>query len=213
VCEDPPETYDATVDAQKVLSAVYRLEGRYGAGYVIDVLRGSAGERIAANGHDALSVFGIGAELSKDAWSSLIRQLVHRGYLLQDIADYSTLKLLPPATPVLRGEETLTLAKPPAARPKAERAGRASKSKAAMQLGPLGTELFEHLRVLRRSLAGEENVPAYAVFSDSTLVDMVGRRPHDEREMLAVSGVGQAKLERYGELFLNAIVEWEQKSA
>ena len=212
VCENPPETYDATIDAQKALSAVYRLGGRYGAGYVIDVLRGSGNERIAANGHDALSVFGIGAELSKDAWSALVRQLVHRGYLLQDISDYSTLKLLDPAWPVLRGQESLTLAKPPAPRPKAERAAK-PKSKAAMRLGPLGTELFEHLRALRRSLAGQETVPAYAVFSDATLVDMVERLPHSEREMLSVNGVGQAKLERYGELFLDAIVEWEQKSA
>ena len=215
VCENPPETYDGTVDAQKALSAVYRLGGRYGAGYVIDVLRGSGNERIAANGHDTLSVFGVGAELSKDAWAAIVRQLVHRGYLLQDISDYSTLKLLGPASAVLRGDEVVTLAKPQAARPKAERegvrgGGRGSKSKAAERaLGPLGIELFEHLRALRRELAGEENVPAYAVFSDATLIDMVGRRPHSQREMLAVSGVGAAKLERYGELFLDAIVSWE----
>jgi ATP-dependent DNA helicase RecQ len=207
VCDDPPETYDASTDAQKALSAVYRLGGRYGAGYVVDVLRGSANERIAGNGHDGLSVFGIGAELSKDAWSSLIRQLVHRGYMLQDIADYSTLKLLPPATAVLRGDERLTLAKPPAPRPKAERTKKAKGAAAALSQEHAG--LFGHLRELRRRLAAEEGKPAYVVFTDAALVDMARRRPRTPEEMLAVSGVGSAKLQRYGQLFLDAVAEWE----
>jgi ATP-dependent DNA helicase RecQ len=207
VCEAPPETYDGTVDAQKVLSAVFRLGGRFGAGYVVDVLRGSANERILGNGHDTLSVYGIGADLAKDAWSSIIRQLIHRGFLQQDIGDYSTVKLLSPATAVLRGEKRLTLARPPAPRPKAERVARVKG--AAGSLEPVHTALFECLRALRREIASTQGVPAYVVFPDATLAGMAQSRPHTRAELLAVSGVGQAKLERYGDAFLNAIAEQE----
>ena len=123
VCLDPPETYDATEDARKALSCVYRLRQRFGMGQVIDVLRGAETERVLQLGHDRLSTYGIGADQSHDAWAGLIRQLIHRGYLTQDIAAYSVLKLTPAAMPLLRGEETLTLARPRTrvARPKAKR--------------------------------------------------------------------------------------------
>ena len=116
ICLEPPETFDATEQAQMALSCVYRLRERdgfgYGVGYVIDVLRGTENEKVIARGHDRLSTFGIGAELSRDHWQSLIRQLIHRGYLAQDIARFSALRLTEAARPLLRGEETLVLAKP-----------------------------------------------------------------------------------------------------
>jgi len=205
VCENPPETYDATVDAQKALSAVYRLRERFGVGYVVDVLRGSSSERILANGHETLSVYGIGAEHSKDAWAAIIRQLIHRGYVRVDVAEYSTLKLLPAAGPVLRGDEHVVLARPPAPRPAAEKAPKLPRSAATILETDEQVELFERLRELRRGIAAEQSVPAYVVFADAALADMARRAPSTPDEFLAVSGVGAAKLERYGEAFLDAI--------
>jgi len=205
VCDEPPETYDASIDAQKALSAVVRLKERFGVGYVVDVLRGSSSERIIANAHDALSVYGIGAEHSKDEWSAIIRQLIHRGYLRVDVADYSTLKMLPAAGPVLRGEERVILAKPPAPRPKAEKTAKLPRAAATTLDTTEQIELFERLRELRREIAAEQSVPAYVVFADAALADMARRAPTTRDEFLAVSGVGTAKLERYGDAFLAAI--------
>ncbi len=207
VCDTPPETYDASVDAQKALSAVYRLGERFGVGYVVDVVRGASIERILANGHDQLSVYGIGAEQSRDEWNSIVRQLIHRGYLRVDVAEYSTLKLAGRAGDVLRGEETVVLARPPAPRKKV--AAEKPAAKGARAARSLETEeqvaLFERLRELRREIAAEQQVPAYVVFADAALADMARRAPGTRDEFLAVSGVGAAKLERYGEAFLAAI--------
>lgn len=206
VCSDPPETYDATIDAQKALSAVYRLSERFGMGYVVDVLRGSEGQRILENGHDALSVYGIGGEYSKDEWTSIFRQLIHRGYLRVDVAEYSTLKLNATAAAVLRGEEDVRLARPPAPRPTAEKPPKSAKRARSLALETdEQAELFERLRELRRELAEERSVPAYVVFADAALADMARRQPTTPEEFLLVSGVGKAKLEQYGEVFLRAI--------
>jgi ATP-dependent DNA helicase RecQ len=202
VCLDPPELYDGTVDAQKALSAVLRLNERYGLNHVIDVLRGAATARILDLRHDQLSVYGVGAEYSKDEWASIFRQLIHRGFLRQDIAEFSVLKLEPSAGPLLRGEMSIELAKP---RVKAAKV--AKKSKAAAALGGVDEGLFEALRALRHQLATEQQVPAYVVFSDRSLADMAARRPASRDEFLQVHGVGDAKLERYGEVFLSAIAE------
>ncbi|PKQ38256.1 MAG: DNA helicase RecQ [Actinobacteria bacterium HGW-Actinobacteria-1] len=206
VCSDPPETYDATLDAQKALSAVYRLNERFGMGYVVDVLRGSEAQRILENGHDALSVYGIGGEYSKDEWSSIFRQLIHRGYLRVDVAEYSTLKLNATAAAVLRGEEEVRLARPPAPRPRAEKVSKSTKRARSLALETdEQAELFERLRELRRQLAEERSVPAYVVFADAALADMARRQPATPEEFLLVSGVGKAKLEQYGDVFLRAI--------
>ena len=213
ICLEPPETFDATEQTRMALSCVFRLwesDGfGYGVGYVIDVLRGSENEKILSRGHDALSTYGIGAELSRDHWQSLIRQLIHRGYLAQDIARYSALRLTEAARPLLRGDETLVMARPRVRVPskkqrlRAERAGRAA-DLAGM---PVDEALFDELRALRKRLADEQNVPAYVVFSDATLVEMAARRPATSTELLEVNGVGQAKLERYGDAFLAVIAE------
>ena len=207
VCDTPPQTYDATVDAQKALSAVYRLGERFGLGYVVDVVRGAAIERILANGHDRLSVYGIGPEHSRDEWTSIVRQLIHRGYLRVDVAEYSTLKLAGRAGEVLRGEETVVLARPPAPRkntPAEKPAAKGARAAAALETEEQ-VALFERLRELRREIAAEQKVPAYVVFADAALADMARRAPGTREEFLEVSGVGAAKLERYGEAFLAAI--------
>jgi ATP-dependent DNA helicase RecQ len=213
ICLDPPETFDATEQARMALSCVYRLWERdgfgYGVGYVIDVLRGSENEKILSRGHDALSTYGIGAELSRDHWQSLIRQLIHRGYLAQDIARFSALRLTEAARPLLRGEEGLVLAVPRTRVPSKKQRMRAERAGMAAELAglPVDEALFEALRSLRKRLADEQNVPAYVVFSDATLAEMAARRPATYADLLEVSGVGKAKLERYGDAFLALIAE------
>jgi ATP-dependent DNA helicase RecQ len=237
VCLEPPDTYDATEHARMALSCVYRLRQGYGIGYVVDVLRGSGSEKVFARGHDQLSTYGIGADQSKDAWQQLIRQLIHRGYLEQDIARYSVLRLTPAAMTLLRGDETLVLARPrvrPAREPRVRtrRAKRAAAGPDWFTGGPparlradgrdadepadgLGglsgfepepdVELLDRLKELRRGLAARRHVPAYVVFNDATLLEMAALKPSTADELLQVNGVGQAKLQRYGEAFLGVI--------
>ncbi len=204
ICLNPPETFDATVDAQKALSCVYRVDQRFGIKHVIDVLRGADTDRIRTLGHTGLSTYGIGRDKSEQAWTSIIRQLIHHGYLLQDIANYSVLKLTPAARPLLRGETNLTLAKP---RIK-ETLKKTKRPKAAAELAAGDEPLFDELRALRKSLADAEGKPPYIVFGDATLVQMAREKPQTEQDLLAISGVGQAKLEKYGNDFLNAIAEY-----
>ena len=201
VCLDPPERFDATEAARKVLSCVYRLRQSFGMRQVVEVLRGADNERIRKFGHDRLSTYGIGLEFSQAEWLSIVRQLIHRGYLVQDIARFSVLQLTPTAARVLRGEETVSLARPrirekvrkkaPARVPGLERA----EDKA----------LFEELRALRKRLADERGVPPYVIFGDAALLEMSVRRPANESEFLEISGVGQVKLERHGSDFLATI--------
>jgi len=202
VCLNPPECFDATEDARKALSCVYRVGQRFGMKHVIDVLRGADTERIRNLGHSALSTWGIGVHHSEQVWMSIVRQLIHHGYLIQDIAAYSVLKLTDAARPLLRGEVSLELARP-RIREKAQK-----KPKAARDAGPYDEALFEHLRELRKRLADEQGVPPYIVFGDATLIQMAALRPLDENQLLSVSGVGQAKLEKYGRDFLDAIAEY-----
>ena len=203
VCLDPPARYDATEHARKALSCVFRVGQRFGARHVVDVLRGADTARIRDLGHDRLSTYGIGADLSVDAWMSIIRQLVHGGYLRQDIAAYSVLKLTAAAGPLLRGERRLELAVP-------REGGRARAAKRVRLTADglaVDDALFERLRALRKRLADEQGVPAYVVFADATLAAMAALRPRTADEMLRVSGVGQVKLERYGAAFLSALAE------
>jgi len=199
VCLDPPETFDGTEAARKVLSCVYRVRQSFGIKHVVDVLRGADNERIRRFAHDRLSTYGIGMEHSHAEWMSIARQLVHRGYLVQDIAAYSVLKLTPEALKVLRGEETVELARP-RIREKAKK-----KPAVALELGPPDQALFEKLRELRRRLAEEAGVPPYIVFGDAALVEMSRAKPRNEEEFLAVNGVGKVKLERYGAAFIQVI--------
>jgi len=223
VCLDPPDCYDATEDARMALSCVYRVGQRFGVGHVVDVLKGADTVRIRDLGHERLSTYGIGAHLSRDAWTGLLRQLIHRGYLEQDIARYSVLTLTPAAGAVLRGEEQVVLARPRfdtfgvssvKGRKRSQAAGRAggrtvgsgaAGPDSADASDPAATDLFERLRALRRRMADEQKVPAYVVFSDATLWDMVARRPQTDAELLEVSGVGETKRGRYGAAFLEEL--------
>jgi ATP-dependent DNA helicase RecQ len=200
VCLEPPERFDGTEAARKVLSCVYRVGQRFGLRHVIDVLRGSVNERVQRYGHASLSTYGIGAEYSSATWQSIVRQLIHRGYLYQDIADYSVLRLTPAARAVLLGEESVELAMP---RVRAKGGGK--KSRALVDLSPDDQALFEALRALRKQLAEERGVPPYVIFGDATLLDLCRLRPATPGEFLEVNGVGAVKLERFGSAFLAAI--------
>jgi len=205
ICLSPPERYDATEDARKALSSVYRVGQRFGMGHVIDVLRGSRNERIRRLGHDRLSTYGIGSSLSQDEWGSIIRQLVHLGYLEQDLARYSVLRLTEAARPVLRGEQTLTLAR---ARVRPVTAKKAKKVREAGRGGQgKNDRLFQALRILRKEIASREGVPPFVVFGDASLAEMAARRPKDSEELLSVIGVGKHKLGKYGKEFLQVIAE------
>lgn len=200
VCNNPPQRFDATVDAQKALSCVYRVGQRFGMRHVIDVLRGADTERVRLLQHADLSTYGIGADKGDQEWSSIIRQLIHHGYLIQDIANYSVLKLTEMARPLLRGESRLELA-----RPRFKSKGGAAKRQRLASQGPYDEALFEELREVRKQLADAEGKPPYIVFGDATLVQMSREKPLTEQDLLLISGVGRHKLEKYGQDFLDAI--------
>ena len=193
VCLDPPELYDATLDAQKALSCVYRLGGRFGVGHVVDVLRGSQKERILELRHDRLSTYGIGADVSLDGWRSLVQQLVHRGYLEQEMGQYPVLKLTAAAMPVLRGAETLMLARPRVRveRPEDRNGHRKRRGRRAVQTG-LETGAPGHCRrpVLRRparTAAGDRRPGGRARVRDLPRCHPAGNggsAPHDRRRIV-----------------------------
>lgn len=201
ICLDPPKHFDATEEARKALSCVYRVNQSFGMGYVVEVLRGMQNIRIRENGHDKITTYGLGRDHSHDYWVSIFRQLIHKGLLLQNITRNSTLQLTEEARPLLRGDVALELAVP--------RLDTTVRSAKADKLSNkhYDKKLFAKLRKLRKSIADEEGLPPYVVFSDATLIDMAEILPTSYGEMLAVSGVGQRKLEKYADPFLDLIQE------
>ncbi|ALO45240.1 DNA helicase RecQ [Pseudohongiella spirulinae] len=204
-CLNPPPTWDGTQAAQKALSCVYRTGQRFGVAYLIEVLSGLESERILSNGHQRVSTFGIGRELDKSQWQSVFRQLVARGYLGVDHASFGGLYLTEKARPVLRGEETVQLRED--IKEVSARSRRGSDRGHAML--PEDRRLWEALRQCRKQLAEEHDVPPYVIFHDATLQDMVELRPLNEQQLLAINGVGQGKLSKYGQEFLRIINEHE----
>ncbi|VDY66291.1 ATP-dependent DNA helicase recQ [Shimwellia blattae] len=198
ICLDPPRRYDGLKDAQKALSAIYRVNQRFGMGYVVEVLRGANSQRIRDNRHDKLPVYGIGREQSHEHWVSVIRQLIHLGLATQNIAQHSALQLTEAARPVLRGETPLMLAVPRvvALKPRAMQKSYG---------GNYDRKLFAKLRKLRKAIADEENIPPYVVFNDASLIEMAEQMPLSPGEMLSVNGVGTRKLERFGRPFMTLI--------
>lgn len=201
ICLDPSKHFDATQEAQKALSCVYRVNQSFGMGYVVEVMRGMQNIRVRDNGHDKLSTYGIGRDHSHDYWISIFRQLIHKGLLFQNITRNSTLQLTEEARPLLRGEMSLELAVP-----RLDTAVRNAKSD-KLSSKNYDKKLFAKLRKLRKSIADEDGLPPYVVFSDATLIDMAEILPTSYGEMLAVNGVGQRKLDKYADPFLDLIQE------
>ena len=202
-CIAPPEAWDATEAAQKALSCVYRTGQRFGAGYVIDVLRGSESERIRRFGHHRLSTFGIGADLGATTWRSVVRQLVARGLMRVDVEGFGALRLTETSRAVLRGECELFLRRdaPAARKPRRERPVRAART----ALDPEHQALFDALRERRRELARTQGVPPYVIFHDATLEAMAERKPLTLEEFATLPGVGEKKLERYARTFIEVV--------
>jgi len=200
VCLDPPKRYDGLLDAQKALSVVARVGQRFGLGYVVEVLRGANNLRIREYGHDKLTVYGIGKEQSNEHWTSVVRQLIHLGMIMQNIAMHSALQLTEAARPVLRGEIPLQLAVPRIQTLKIK-----SSSSQKTYGGNYDRKLFAKLRKLRKTLADENNVPPYVVFNDTTLLEMAEQLPISASDLLDITGVGQRKLERFGRPFMAMI--------
>lgn len=204
ICDNPPEITDATVDAQKLLSCIYRLKQNYGLIYVIDVLRGSNAEKIKQFGHERLTTYGIGKDKSATYWKQLAWQLIHRDFCFQDTGHFNVLRLTPKAIPVLRGEEKVALAVQANAFIKEEAPKKKKKNRSNIPTYT-STPLFETLRALRRKLADQENKPPFMIFSDITLHEMARIKPQTIEELLSVSGVGQHKLTHYGQYFLEVL--------
>jgi len=202
-CLEPVSGWDATEAVRKALSAAYRTGQRFGAHHLTRVLRGESDERTARLGHERLSVWGVGAELSDRQWRSLFRQLVARGLLLPDAEGYGSLRLAPEAKGVLTGGERVVLRGERAEPPRARRRGRGRGGEA--ETGSPDAELFERLRALRRRLAEEQSVPPYVVFHDATLRAIAAQRPADLAALAEIPGVGDKKLARYGGLLLETI--------
>ncbi len=201
-CCDPVDLADGTVEAQQALSAVLRTGQRYGAAHIVDVLRGTATDKVAAAGHDALPTFGVGSGHGREEWRSILRQLVAAGLLKLDIQGYGGLTIAPPGRDLLRGEGAFRYRRE-TVRPK--RAGRSAAGASTAALSSEDAALLDSLKALRRQLAQERAVPAYVVFSDRSLEDMARRRPRTQQEFAAIHGVGAAKQRDFAEPFLQAI--------
>lgn len=214
-CLMPPEAWDGTVAAQKMLSTIYRLwkerGQRYGAGHLIDILRGKHTPRVLEHGHGSLTVFGIGQDLSEQAWRSVLRQLLAHSLLMVDQEGYGTLALTDLSRAVLKGDRTLLLRRE--AERITERSGRASatpRSKAPQSDLPLAAQpIFEALRNWRAGIARSHGVPAYVIFHDASLREIALARPDSLDALSHVNGVGARKLESYGESILACIAEFE----
>ena len=199
-CLEPPATWDGTEAAQKLLSTVYRTGQRFGAAHVVDVLLGKDTDKVRQHGHDRLSVYGIGKELAGPAWRSVVRQLIVQGFLSADQRRYGALVLTGQSRPLLKGEIGLEL--------REDRKLKTSRKKRRDTAAPLATadqSLFEALRERRKQIADRLDLPPYVIFHDATLRQMAEVRPKTEVDLLSINGVGEAKLERYGQEFLEVI--------
>ncbi|WP_135077704.1 DNA helicase RecQ [Terasakiella sp. SH-1] len=206
-CQTPVDTFDGTVAAQKILSCIYRTGESFGAGHIIDVLLGEENDKITRFRHDQVSTYGIGKELKRDSWRSIVRQLIALGLVRMDIEGYGGLKLGPDVRAVLRGEQTVLMRKDPDGRGSRSKTKRETKSSIILERED-DKALFEALRALRKNLAEEQEVPPYVIFADATLIEMAKKRPQSASDFLDLSGVGQTKLERYSAVFMDLIADF-----
>jgi len=207
-CLNPPDTWDATRAARMALSAVYRTGQRFGAGYVVDHLRGVVSERASSTGHDKLSTFSVGQDIEVAKWRSVMRQLIALGYLQVDHERFGGLRLAGESKALIKGQVNLEL--------RVDRSAKRTRSRLKKDLPPIEIEdepLWEALRALRTSLAKEQDVPPYVIFHDATLREMLARRPTSKRELENVPGVGEKKRDAYGRAFVETIAEYSPSGA
>lgn len=210
-CLSPVDTWDGTVAAQKALSNIFRTEQRFGVNYLTQVLVGKETEQVRRSGHSRVSTFGIGTELSQQEWKSVYRQLLAAGLVAVDMERFHALALTERAWPILKGEQTIRFRTDPVLpRKSKKKKGEAmAVSEDAVLTNRETEKLFERLRERRLAVAGEQGVPPYAIFPDRTLLEMVQYRPTDLESLGLMSGVGQVKLDRFGEVFLKELMDHE----
>ncbi|UXS03528.1 DNA helicase RecQ [Agrobacterium tumefaciens] len=208
-CNSPVETWDASEASIKALAAVYRTGERFGTGHVIDVLLGKVTERTTKFGHDDLAVFGVGKELTVHAWQSVFRQLLALGYIRVAHDEFGALKLEPSAHGVFKKEVAVILRRDTIDAVRKRERGKPAASAARTGMSENDESLFQALRAERMAISKSLGVAPYVVFPDTTLIAFATTRPRSEREMLAISGVGATKYERYGEQFMAVIDEHE----
>ena len=207
VCIDPPQVWDGTVVAQKALSAALRTGQRFGAGHLIDILRGKMTDKVQQFGHESLPTFGVGADFDDMGWRSVFRQLLASGLLEADVHAYGALKLTDAARPVLKGETTLTLRRH-ITRAKSKTGKTASTRKnTSTPMAAGDAPYFEALRSWRGEKAREQGVPAYVILHDKTLHELAVQRPQSSGALLQIPGIGLAKAERYGNALLALLVQ------
>lgn len=208
ICDNPPTSFNGTELAQKVLSAVARTKERAPGAHVVDILRGSRNQQSLSKGYDQLKTFGAGRDVAAQDWQRYIHQLINKGILDIAYEEHGALKLNNNSKEVLFGEKRVELVQFKYTSPKEEKEKKTGKSRNATT-----NALFEHLRQMRKELAQERNIPPYQVFSDNTLQEIVEMRPTNKLAFLAISGVGQAKYEQYGEIFINALLRFLAQQA
>jgi ATP-dependent DNA helicase RecQ len=199
VCLNKPVLKDTTIIAQKILSAVVRLKESFGMRYVVDVLRGSNNEKMRAD-HKALSVYGIGKDVSKEEWLHYTKELIDYEYLVQSDGQYPVLQLTGKGRAVLFQKEKVYLSAPVSIE--------IAHEPEIYQQHSYEKELFENLKLLRNKIAREENVPSYIIFSDSTLLDLATYLPITSSDLLKISGFGAFKAEKYGQAFLEMVQDY-----
>jgi len=202
-CLIPPVSFDGTVPVQKLLSAIYRVDQRFAAGHVIDVLRGVDSERVGTWHHNALSVFGVGADRGEQEWRAIVRQAIALGLLTVDHENFSSLKLTDAARPVLRGEQKVQLRQ--YQKPVKQKRSTTPKGYVESDLGADEQAIFDRLRSWRMGAAREHNVPAYVIFVDATLREIAKAKPTSLDDLRGVSGVGEKKLASYGDEIVRLI--------
>ncbi len=204
VCLTPPDVFDGTEAAQKILSTVYRTGQRFGTAHVVDVVTGKQTDKVQTHGHEELSVFGIGADLDAQQWRSVLRQLIVLGYLSVDTGGFGALQLTEQSRELLRGNVQLPLRRDLLV-PRETAIAKQKKKGEVFIVSDDDRGLWETLRTCRKRLADENGVPPYVIFHDSTLSQMAVSKPQTPGELLEISGVGKTKLERYGAEFLEVL--------
>jgi ATP-dependent DNA helicase RecQ len=204
LCDAPPEVFDGTEAARKALSAILRTEERFGAGHLVDILTGTATDKVRERGHDRLPTFGVGRDLDRRGWQAVFRQMAARDLIRPDPARHGALRMTEAARPVLRGDARLDLRR--------DALARRDRPQPKAMVGDEDAPLLAALKARRRALAEAQGVPAYVVFPDRTLIEMAERRPASIDEMARIGGVGAVKLDRYGREFL-AVVTGETPAA
>ncbi len=207
-CLNPPKTIEGTKQAQMALSCVYRTDQRFGVNYLIDVLTGHEDERIQRNGHDKVSTFGIGKDMSNPAWRGVFRQLIAEGYLEVDIDRHGALVLTEASRPLLRGEIEFRIRE----QVKNQKKKSQPRTRSSVKLSKENQPLFNELKALRLTLANKQNKPPYVICHDRTLIELVEKRPAEIWQLHDISGFGDKKIDSYGAQFIEAIANFDQPS-